>query len=773
MLMDLIRGAGLLLSLCLIQGFNIRLLKNHKHLQRWFAGLLFGVICVIGMVQAIHFSPGVIFDSRSVILGMAGLFGGITVTLIASIISLVYRISIGGVGVYIGCSIIIVSALAGLLLRYLVYKKYLPLSPVTLFSFGLVLHAIVILIFTQFPSGIVVQVMQDIAVPLTIVFAFATLILGLILNDIEQRTNTENALIYNENKLRLIIRGIPDALMIMDEDGNYIETLSNSDHLYYETAKKLIGFNVKDVLPAETATTLLSTIHNSLELNQSLTIEYERLTEFGRRLVEARIQPFPLETKKTRAVLVLARDITDRKIKEDEISFLAFYDSLTGLPNRRLLHERIQHALANCHRNETHGALLFIDIDNFKTLNDTLGHDKGDLMLKQVAHRLNGCIRETDTVSRLGGDEFVVMLEDLSRMEDVAAKQSQTIGEHILASLNQPYRIDSLEYNSSASIGITLFDNHEVSSDDLMKHADIAMYQAKSAGRNTFRFFDKKMQTLVSIRADLENDLRDGVKNNQMILHYQPQVDRYGKIQGVEALVRWNHPKKGMISPSDFIPLAEETGLITNLGNWVLKEACKQLNVWSKKEETRHLTIAVNISARQIHQPDFIENVLGAIYKADIEPQKLKLELTESLLLEDTEEIIQKMTILQGCGVSFSLDDFGTGYSSLAYLKRLPLHQLKIDQSFIRDLLTDPNDEAISRTIVALAESLGLEVIAEGVETEAHRRKLAELGCFMYQGYLFGRPCPADQVLLPYQTAKEAQEESNTVHYLQPLKAES
>lgn len=773
MLLEFIQGVGLLLSLCLLQGFNVRLFHHHKRLQFLLAGLLYGAVCVIGMQQAIQLYPGVIFDSRSVILSMAGLFGGLPVALISGAIALGYRISLGGGGVYIGSTVIIVCVCSGILFRYLLQKKLIGVTPLSLFSFGLVLHATIILIFTQFPSSIVAQVMQHIALPFTLVYAFATLLLGMMLKDIEQRVFTEKALRTNENKLRSIVDGIPDALMIIDENGTYLETLSSDDHPYYPTANKIIGLNIKEVLPEETAETLQSSIKSSLELNQNLTMEYERMTDFGRRLIEARIQPLPMETDTIRSVLVLARDITDRKIKEDEISFLAFYDSLTGLPNRRLLHERIQHAMSGCHRNGTHGALLFIDIDNFKTLNDTLGHDKGDLMLKQVAHRLNSCVRETDTVARLGGDEFVVMLEDLSSIEEVAAAQSKTIGEHIISSLSQPYHITGIEHNSSASIGITLFNQGDTNSDDLMKHADIAMYQAKSAGRNTLRFFDKNMQALVSTRADLENDLREGLKTNQLILHYQAQVDRNGRTLGVEALVRWNHPKKGMISPIHFIPLAEETGLITALGNWVLNAACKQLHQWSMKEETRHLTIAVNISAKQIHQPDFIEQVLGAIYKADIEPQRLKLELTESLLLEDTEEIIQKMTILQGCGVSFSLDDFGTGYSSLAYLKRLPLHQLKIDQSFVRDILSDPNDEAISRTVVALANSLGLEVIAEGVETEEHRQKLADLGCFSYQGYLFGRPGPADQVPLHYQASKEAPAENTSMRYLQSVNAQN
>ena len=435
-------------------------------------------------------------------------------------------------------------------------------------------------------------------------------------------------------------------------------------------------------------------------------------------------------------------DISLRKAAESEINHLAFYDFVTQLPNRRLLTDRLLQARASGARNGHRGALLFIDLDNFKTLNDTLGHDKGDLLLEQVAQRLLRCVREEDTVARFGGDEFMVMLDDLSDNPAESASHTRMVGEKILASLDQPYLLDGHKYHSTCSIGVTLFCGQKESSDDLLKQADLAMYQAKEAGRNTMRFFDLDMQAVVTARSMLEDDLRQSLEQKEFILYYQPQVDSQGSVTGAEALVRWQHPRRGFVSPGDFIPLAEETGLILPLGHWVLETACAQLVAWSKQPPLAHLSLAVNISARQFRQPDFAQQVLAVMDQTGVNPHKLKLELTESLLLTDLEDIIAKMTTLKTRGVSFSLDDFGTGYSSLAYLKRLPLDQLKIDQSFVRDILSDPNDAAIARTIVALGNSLGLSVIAEGVETEDQRKCLAQVGCQAYQGYLFARPLP-------------------------------
>jgi len=436
------------------------------------------------------------------------------------------------------------------------------------------------------------------------------------------------------------------------------------------------------------------------------------------------------------------QDITERKAAAGEIEQLAFYDPLTGLPNRRLLLDRLRQAVASSTRSERHGALLFLDLDDFKSLNDTLGHDRGDQLLQQVAQRLSTCVREGDTVARLGGDEFVLMLEDLSENEQEAASRAETVGQKILALLNQAYQLGSYVCHSTPSIGVTLFLNHQGSIEELMKRADLAMYQAKAAGRNTLRFFDPLMQAALSSRTALEADLREAVRVNQFVLYYQAQVNEQAGVTGVEALLRWQHPQRGLVSPIEFIALTEDTGLILPLGRWVLETACNQLALWALRPELAHLTIAVNVSAHQLHHADFVSMVLAVLESSGANPRRLKLELTESLLVRDVEGVIAKMTALKTRGVGFSLDDFGTGYSSLSYLKRLPLDQLKIDQGFVRDILIDPNDAAIANMVVALADSLGLSVIAEGVEFKAQSDYLARHGCHAYQGYYYGRPLP-------------------------------
>ncbi len=415
-------------------------------------------------------------------------------------------------------------------------------------------------------------------------------------------------------------------------------------------------------------------------------------------------------------------DITERKMAEDEIKHLAYYDPLTNLPNRRLLLDRLRQAVAKSSRNNNAGALLFVDLDNFKQLNDTQGHEIGDILLESVALRILGCVREVDTVARLGGDEFVILLEDLNEDSEHAADNVKSIAIKILDSLNQPYLLNGKEHLNTSSIGVCMFKGKNMLVDELLKQADLAMYQAKSAGRNTYRFFDPEMQIAVSARAAMQTDLRHAVTHQQFKLVYQVQVDSEGYSIGVEALVRWNHPERGVISPLQFIPLAEETGLILPLGQWILETACQQLKLWGEQEETAHLNIAVNISARQFHDVQFVEKVLAVLEQTRIDPHRLKLELTESLLLIDVDGVVAKMNALKAAGVNFSLDDFGTGYSSLSYLKRLPLSQLKVDQTFVRDILVDANDMAIVNAIVTLGKNLGMDVIAEGVETDEQRK---------------------------------------------------
>lgn len=438
------------------------------------------------------------------------------------------------------------------------------------------------------------------------------------------------------------------------------------------------------------------------------------------------------------------RDISARKRSEAKINELAFFDPLTHLPNRTLLHDRLQQARVAGARNDSHGAVLFLDLDHFKVLNDTQGHDQGDMLLQLVARRLTACVRIGDTVARFGGDEFVVVLEGLSTSAPEAASQTKEVGEKILATLSQPYPLPSGEYNTTVSIGATLFRDFDGSLDDLLKQADLAMYRAKTVGRNGFLFFDPAMQSAVLARVVLEKELRVAIQNHDFVLHFQPQVQGNGRVTGAEVLLRWQHPVRGLVLPPEFIASAEETGLIVPLGLWVLETACTQLAQWASRAHTAHLTLAVNVSATQFRCKDFVPQVLAVLQHTGADPKRLRLELSESLLVDNVPAVIEKMFALQSHGVGFALADFGTGFSSLAYLKRMPLEQLKIDRSFVRDILVDQHDASIAKIIITLAHNLGLNVIAEGVEASAQQDLLSACGCQDFQGYFFCKPLPLE-----------------------------
>lgn len=441
----------------------------------------------------------------------------------------------------------------------------------------------------------------------------------------------------------------------------------------------------------------------------------------------------------------LAQLVIERKRYEDEISQVAFHDPLTQLPNRRLLADRLQQALAASARTNRHGAVIFVDLDHFKTLNDSKGHDVGDLMLAEVAVRLQGPVRKGDTVARLGGDEFIVMLTDLDEDFEKSALQAKVVGEKILEAIGMPYSLNGYEYHGTASIGISMFYGNAVTVDNLLRHADTAMYQSKHAGRNTLHFFNPAMQEALETRFIMQNDLRKALAEHQLSLHYQVQVDSQNRVLGVEALLRWLHPVRGQIPPAEFIPLAEETGLIQPIGKYVLEAACNQLKDWESDAKMKHMLLAINVSPYQFGQPDFVDQVIAILKQTKANPTRLKMELTESLMIEDMPTTIEKMQILKSAGIGFSMDDFGTGFSSLSSLKRLPIQQLKIDKSFVNDIVSTPSDAIIVKTIIAMGNILGLNVIAEGVETEAQLEMLKGYDCPAFQGYLFARPLPADQ----------------------------
>ncbi len=427
---------------------------------------------------------------------------------------------------------------------------------------------------------------------------------------------------------------------------------------------------------------------------------------------------------------------------------MALYDPLTHLPNRRLLNEHLAQTLIAFRTRNNHGAILVIDLDNFKSINDTRGHSVGDQLIVTTSERLLSCVRPRDWVARLGGDEFVVVLEDLSHEHEHAANAAEEVAERILVAIRKQFELDNKPYHTTASIGIYLFRDDSEGIDELLKRADAAMYLAKKAGRNTLRFFDPVLQAGLEEKMLLESDLHDALPNSQFSLYYQPQFDCSSHIVGAEVLLRWSHPERGHIPPNHFIGLAEETGLIISIGTWVLETACHQLTIWANQPSYENIYIAVNVSARQFSQPDFVDIVQHTLSSTSANPERLKLEITESLVLSDVEGSIIKMQELQKLGISFAIDDFGTGYSSLSYLRHLPISQLKIDRSFVMDIASEQSAAAIARTIIGMAHTLDLTVVAEGVETIAQFAFLKRHGCDCFQGYLMGRPVPLSDFIV-------------------------
>ncbi len=565
--------------------------------------------------------------------------------------------------------------------------------------------------------------------------------------DITERKRSEGALKESAAFTESLLETMPVPVFYKDTRGFYTGCNSAFSRFIGKAREDIVGKTVFEISPQAYSQTYRDKDGELLSDPDGVQIYESRVMHADGELRDVVFHKARLhgEDGAARGIIGVILDITERKRAEEQIHQLAFYDVLTHLPNRRLLLDRLQHAFAASARNRQYGAIMFLDLDHFKVLNDTKGHEIGDLLLIEVAQRLTSCVRDGDTVARLGGDEFVVVLETLGTAEQKAATQAERVAEKIRDALGQPYQLKERAHHTTPSIGIAMFRGHQDSIDDLLKYADIAMYQAKTAGRNAIRFYDPETQSAIEERADLETELRVALEERQLQLYYQVQVDGLHRPLGAEVLLRWEHPQRGLVSPMQFIPLAEETGLIVPIGLWVLQAACMQLKAWQGKAQTRDLTLAVNVSAKQFRQADFVARVQRALQESGAKPSHLKLELTESMVLENVDDTIAKMRELKLLGVSFSMDDFGTGYSSLQYLKQLPLDQIKIDRSFVRDIASDANDAAIVQTIIAMSDALGLNVIAEGVETQAQHEFLDEHGCHAFQGYLFGKPLPLAQ----------------------------
>jgi diguanylate cyclase (GGDEF)-like protein/PAS domain S-box-containing protein len=549
-----------------------------------------------------------------------------------------------------------------------------------------------------------------------------------------------------------ILDNVADGVITIDTEGRIESFNQAACGVFGYAAQELIGHNVSRLMPQPHRSAHDGYLRHYRDSGEARIIGVPRELEGMRKdgsVFPMRLSVSRVERAGKTTFIGLVHDLSQRREDEASIRQLASFDSLTGLPNRHQLTDQLRQAMERSCASGEHGALMFLDLDHFKLLNDSHGHDHGDELLRQVARRINSVVGEGDLVARIGGDEFVVLLEALGALGPQAAARAESVADKILLSLRREYGLRAIRHAGTASIGIVLFRQQGDSIKELLKKADAAMYQAKAAGRDTARFFDPALERAAEARRALEQALRRGLEAHEFELHYQIQVDAGGAVQGVEALVRWNRGALGMAPPAQFIALAEETGLILPLGQWVLETACAQLAAWGGARATAGWSMAVNVSAAQFEQDDFVAHVLRALENSGADPALLKLELTESMLATNLDALIVKMNAIRKCGVRFSLDDFGTGYSSLSYLKRLPLDQLKIDQSFVREILTDPNDATIAHTIVALGHSLGLSVIAEGVETRAQRDFLAAAGCDAFQGYYFGRPVAAAQIAPP------------------------
>lgn len=861
MILELIKNVTLLITLCWMHGMLMRYLDGHKLLARVSAGLLYGLVCIIGMATPLTLAEGLIFDGRTVVLSMAAFFGGPWVGVIAGTLAAAFRWWLGGVGVVPGVLNVLMPVLMGLLYRHLHRRGKVPFNVQALLVFGVLVQALQVFNLTLLPADRFALFLQHGLLPVVCVLLPSTLLMGLLLRDIERQKMAREALEQSEAQLRAITEAVPDLSLVLDEEGRYLRIKAPDSALLLTEQKNLLGRRLHEVLPASQAELFMQFIHRTLASDAPQSIEYGLQTPTGHRTFEARARRLDVTIEGKRAVVLMARDITERiileldrriaaiafesqqgmlitdakthilkvnraftqitgysaedvvgqptrmlgsgrqgpefyqelwqtlardgvwegeiwnrrkngevfpewltisavrdeqgrvgnyvasltdiserKSAEQKIQHLAFYDPLTSLPNRRLLRDRLQQARIQCHRKGRYAALIFMDLDDFKNVNDLFGHQVGDELLCQVSERLRANLRDLDTVARLGGDEFVILIEGLEPYAEEAGAQVEHIGSKLLMALREPYVVNGQRFNNSASLGAVLFNDEQHTVDELMQHADLSMYSAKAAGKNAMTFYDPQMQAAVSMRLQLEEDIRRGLAEGEFVIYLQAQAGINGALEGAEALVRWQHPQRGLLGPGHFIEIAERCGLVELMDLATLRQGCELLARWAGHAQRSELTLAVNISARLLYKENFVELIKRTLHDTGANPLRLKLEITESLLLADKDKAVLHMQALRKMGIRFSIDDFGTGYSSMAYLQQLPLDQLKIDQSFVRDLPQSTGSLAIVRAILAMADGLGLEVIAEGVETAAHQQALRENGCRHFQGYLFGKP---------------------------------
>jgi diguanylate cyclase (GGDEF)-like protein len=670
---------------------------------------------------------------------------GPLVASVAVAITALYRFWLGGVGAYPGVLNACIAILLGFAYRMACQRGWFRQGPLQILLLGIVVHALA-LVMLHWIYGPFGQTGQRTLLAMMLTMPPTGMLVWLLLRDQEKHHHADLALARSEASLSAITQSIPDLVLVIDQDGRLqkpVSSLHGEQTIQEHLAK--VAHCLQGTSPDAQANYLTTWVKNVLSSPTPLTVEYRIDSPSGECFFEGKAQAIDSDSATKRSIVMVTRDVTARHQHEEQIRRLAFYDTLTALPNRRFFLERLKTAQLSCQRNKHGGALLFIDLDNFKNINDLYGHDAGDTVLKEAAHRLKQIVRATDTVARLGGDEFVILLEGLSEDEQTAAHHASLIGQQALAALERPFEFEKGSQAISGSVGIVLFDSRSASH-DLLQQADISMYSAKNDGKNAIRFYDPSMQSSIASRLQLEQQIRQGLLNNEFRAYYQLQWSDEKGLIGLEALLRWQHPQWGLVGPSAFLEVASSTGLLTELDRWLLDEVCSQLVAWSKEPSLAHLPVSINICASHLRQSSFANEIMDVLKDKHIDPSLIKIELTEATLILDLDQACSHIETLRRQGVRFALDDFGTGYSSLNYLQKLPIDQVKIDQSFVQQL---PGAESIAiiQAISGLATTFGLDIVAEGVESEAQRQVLAENGCTAYQGYLFAKPLPPREMV--------------------------
>ena len=747
MFLDFVQGASLMLALCWLQAASLRFWRNRSLPKQITSGLLFGLICAVGMLFPVTLSPGVIIDARSVVIAIAALLGGPLVAGIACLVAALMRFWIGGAGMVAGVTGMLIPLALGLIYREVVARRKYKLGAIQFLLFGLTVQVCNLLLATVLANILSGETLQVFALFLVVLPLF-TVGMGLLLMDIDARIRVIDALSQSEAGLRALVSAVPDILLVIDEDGRYLHVVSPYRATLYGNAPDLVGQRMSDVLPAGDAELFMGLVHRALHSNVPQELEYTAVHDGMRRTFEVRAGKMDEQFDGRRSVVLITRDVTQRRAAEEQLLTSTMYDPLTDLPNRSLFLAQLPLARRESALNRRFAALISIDLDDFADFNDRNGNRAGDRLLHEVAKSLSTLVPPGGMLARLGGDEFVMLLEALPMEEDAAAAMAARIAQRAIHAVSL---VDAAEPDApklpcvTASAGIALFCDRN-DNDKPMRRANVALNAAKADGKNRVRIYDPLIQDAISARLALEGEIRNGLQREEFIVHYQLQLDAEGRITGVEALVRWQHPARGLLYPADFLAAADAAGLLYELDMQVLARSCRQLAVWAAEAFTASLVISVNVDAFQLSRETFAREVMDVLDTSGADASRLKLELTETALVNDTALATRHMVALKERGVRFALDDFGTGYSSMAYLQQLPLDQLKIDQSFVRGLPADTGSLAIVRAIVALADSFGFDVLAEGVETEAQREVLAAHGCRHYQGYLFARPLPVEAV---------------------------